>query len=93
MIAKYRTRWAGSRWARIEAVKVERETNACVWINGRRAAKANGYEHYHNTWEEAHSFLMKAAELSVTNARRQLELASSHLGNIKGMKKPQEGSL
>lgn len=83
--------------ASIEAVQVERETAAAVWIKSwtfkgagtgpeRRHNKRSTYENYFDTWDEAKAFLLDAAEQQVVNARGRLERATGHLGNVKGMK-------
>lgn len=70
----------------IEPVEIERETDKCVYIRGCRHAKLTDYYAFHDTWDEAKAYLMSKAEDSVFNARRNLERANSHLGNIKGLK-------
>ena len=39
-------------------VEIDRETKKSIWINGRRQAKTNSYENYHNTWTDAFDYLM-----------------------------------
>jgi hypothetical protein len=41
------------------------------------------------TWEEAHGWLMTRAENKLASVHRQLQVAQSELGSIKGMKKPE----
>lgn len=69
----------------IRPVEVERETGASVWINGRRHTRYGPVYQYHDTWAEAHAWLMSQAQDRVIQCRRQLELANARLGNIKGM--------
>jgi hypothetical protein len=87
---KYRTGGLGSL---IEAVEVEKETEKCVWIKykyeTRREAKGSGYRCYFDAWEAAHAYLLQKAENECAGCRRRLEEANGHLGNIKGMKKPE----
>lgn len=73
---------------RIEVTEIERETESSVWINGRRSAKHGAYENFFNTWDDAHSHLMKRAQSNVDQQRRILERLNGVLGNIKGMKRP-----
>lgn len=72
----------------IAAVKVERATADFVWIKGRRRAKLSDWRSYFPTWSEAQDHLIALAQARVARARRDLDLASSKLGNIKGMKRP-----
>ena len=85
-ITKYKT--ARFRPARIEAVEVERETVQSVWINGRKNAKRSSWDAFHDSWDEAHAYLLALAESKLKGARRDLELAQSEHGNVKGMKPP-----
>ena len=83
MTVKYRT---SDVWhAKIEEVEVERESDKCVWISGRRQAK-DGWMQYHETWQAAKDYLVRRAERSVQAARSALERENSKLGNAKGMK-------
>lgn len=84
-IIKWRTR-AG--WLEIIRVEVERETEQCVWINGRRNSKITDWECFHDSWDAAHQHLMSAAETEVAAARLRLNARVGHLGNIKGLKRP-----
>ena len=84
MITKYRTGGFGGNL--IQPVEVERETSVSVWINGNRSLKYTDFLKYWDSWEEAHDYLLKKAEREIKNARRQLEIAQSKHGNIKGMK-------
>jgi hypothetical protein len=73
----------------ITAVPVERETESSVWIKGRRQPKSSTFYCYFDTWQQAHEALIDAREKGVAMARRDLELANSYLGNVRGMKKPE----
>jgi hypothetical protein len=81
----------------IESVEVERETEQSVWVCGvwhgkkvapRRHSKRSDWDNYFDTWEEAKAFLLANAERKVAHARRELEIANSELGNVKGLKPP-----
>jgi hypothetical protein len=89
-ITKYKAERLGP--PHIEAVEVEKETEACVWIRGRRIAKRSSYERYFDTWAEAKADLMQRAEEAIAHARRSLERANGYLGNVKGMKPPAEAA-
>lgn len=93
-VIKYRTRTYSSA---IEEVEIVRETESSVFIarnSGpeRRNAKVTTYDRYHDTWADAHAYLMVRAEFAVKHARQQLESANGNLGNIKGMKPPAGGA-
>jgi len=72
----------------IEEVKVERETDSSVWVEGRRRAKKAGYCGYFDTWEEAKNSLLNKAQKDVDAARSRLQRANSKLGQVKSLKKP-----
>lgn len=96
MIIKWRT----GRQVRIDRVECSKETAQSVWISvdrygdhlatPQRASKLAQYHAYHDTWEAARDFLLKQAEAEVTQARRQLERANGKLGNVKGLRKPED---
>ncbi|MFK3738987.1 hypothetical protein [Massilia sp. TN1-12] len=91
-ITKYKTTENSSS---IQEVDVIRETASFVYLprfggGERREAKQSSWDYYHDSWEEAHAYLMKLAESHVKAARRELELANGRLGNIKGMKPPED---
>ena len=75
---------------RIEPINVDRESDACVWINGRRKNKVSTDEIIFDSWDEAKAWLLQRAEKKLNSARRQLERAQGEYGNVKGMKPPQE---
>lgn len=83
---KYMTTGYGTD--KIVPVEVDRETERCVWVGGRRRAKNSDYESYFSTWDEAHNHLLGKVQVKVDAARRRLEQLNSELGNIKGMKPP-----
>jgi hypothetical protein len=97
-ITKYK---ASAHHTRIEPVQVEKETTAAIWFKDwtfaggpgsgelRRHLKRTSYENYFDTWDEAKAFLFAEAEAAVFNARRQLERANAHLGNVKGLRQPE----
>ena len=85
---KYRT-----RFDKIEALEVERETDKQVVLpasggfRGRRENKVSDWSNWHDTWEDAHAFLVANAEREVESIRINLERAKGKLGQIKGMTK------
>ena len=88
-ITKYKTQPSSTV---IEAVEVLRETEQCVYVprgkHERREFKATRWDRYHDSWEDAHQYLMSKAERKIDDARRDLQLAQSFLGNVKGLRKP-----
>jgi hypothetical protein len=90
MSIKYRTR--GLSFPGIDAIEVERETEHCVWINGRKSNKVGSWENYHDTWEQAHAFLLAEAQAALDIARNRLQQAQDTYGNVKGMNPPKENT-
>lgn len=95
---KWMTRWS----CEIIRVEILRETDQFVWRltdtyykDGRhhskpqREKKRSSYYTYHDTWEEAHAYLVEQAENQVTAARRNLQDALSRLDTVKDMKPPE----
>jgi hypothetical protein len=90
---KYRTRDDN-----IEAHEVLRETakmmvlapgtSANQWRQERKVAKRSEWENWHDTWDEAKTFLIEDAQNEVDASRSRLERSKSRLGNIKGMVPP-----
>lgn len=82
---------------KIESVEVLRETEKMVVIacigkrKETREAKRSEWTNWHDTWVDAHEFLLAAAQQKVVRIRMQLERAKDELGNIKGMKVPLDG--
>lgn len=94
-MVKYKTDGYGKNL--IEEVEVVKETKKQLVIKQydewrkkhfeTRTAKISSYCQYHDTWEDAHAFLLGKAEKRVESARSALERAI--LDNIKGLKKPE----
>ena len=70
----------------ITSIEIDKETDKSVWINGRREAKRSEYRVYHDTWDDAKTFLLNRAESQVNSARYALNQAKGLLGNVKGLK-------
>lgn len=94
-----KTMWHAFAWFKplITRVQVSRETPKTVTVvsdgGGRRPRvrkRQTDTGGYFDTWEDAWNFLMTHAGKEVGAARRNLELANSRLGNIKGMRRPLE---
>ena len=56
----------------------------------RRVAKSSAYDCYFDSWQEAKDHLMAKAERELFAARAALQRKQDELGNIKGLKAPQE---
>ena len=97
-ITMWRTSWRGV----IQKVECSKVTPKAVWLltdiwrpdrylrEPEREARKTKHHSYHETWEEAHAYLMALANENLEKARLQLQRAQGHHGNIKGMKKPEE---
>lgn len=96
-LIKYKT---GYHESMIDTVECIRETASCVYIaksvrvmsgtrvEERREKKRAEYAQYHDSWVDAHTYLLKRAEGNVMAARQALDRANGTLGNVKGMKPP-----
>ena len=82
---KYKT-----KFNEIEAIEVLRETEKqvvrLVGKTERRESKVCDWYMWHDTWEDAHAFLIAEAENEINSLRLQLDQAKGTLGQIKGMK-------
>ena len=76
----------------IAVVEVDRETESCVWVSGRRYPKITAGVSFHDTWDGAHAHISSIAERKVEICRRNLERAKSVAGNVRGMKRPTDQS-
>ena len=84
------------RYDKIVALEIVRETEKMVVLAPLSAAnsfdrevkeaKRSDWQNWFNSWEEAHSFLVKRAERKIENCRANLERAKGVLGQIKGMR-------
>lgn len=78
----------------IREVEVVRETDHCVYILDSRGKefrqfKESQHGHIHDSWEDAHRFLITKQQEKVDSLRKQLERENGKLGQIKGIKKPE----
>ena len=89
-------RWEIKGWGedRILPVKVIKETDKTLWIERTdwhgelstdQRRKTNDF---HDTWEDAHSELLRCAKENVERQKRNLNSARSELGQIEKMTKP-----
>ena len=74
----------------INPVECSRRTATFVFHkNGRREALSGRYYSYHESWEEAHDWLMEKVRQDVAAYTSQLDLAKSRLQKVNNMKRPQ----
>lgn len=85
---KYRT-----MWDKIEAMEIVRETPKMVVLATTSAVQPERKEHkrsdwinWHDTWKDAHKFLVDQQQEKINKLRRQLERENGKLGQLKGMK-------
>lgn len=91
-------KYESNSFGRIKKVEVDRETESSVWLSvdgkevlrERRAAKRSEFRSYFDTWDDAKNHLIEMHEGKVAHARAVLKTANDRLGNIKGMKNPEE---
>jgi hypothetical protein len=87
---KYRT-----KFGKIEAVEIERETDKQIvhfankYGHSRRENKVSDWLNWHDTWDDAHKFLIEKAERSVECCRLALMSANEKLVQINGMEEPE----
>lgn len=79
-------------WLRqkVDIVECDRETDSSVFVDGKRRAKESAHECYFDSFDEAKAWLLDRAERRVQAARIALQRAQDSLGNIKGLKEPQQ---
>lgn len=96
-IVKFKT---GGYRETIERVECVRETEKSVYTlhvnyygieatEPTRNDKFSGHTQYHDSWADAHAYLLKEAEAKVAACRRSLESANDKLDIIKRMKPPE----
>jgi hypothetical protein len=79
-------------WPSIISVVVERATDKCVWVKGRRHPRISSYESYYPTWGAAYQDLVRLQTEKVNGYRNQFQVAERKLADLKGMKKPEEST-
>jgi hypothetical protein len=76
----------------IEQIEVTRETEKCYYIPPRRGTgreiKNLKDRDYHNSWEDAHSYLLTRAISKVESSRLQLSYEENKLVEVQNMQKP-----
>ena len=74
----------------ITPVTVESETDLHVVVKGRTRKKRSGYEQFSDSWDQAKSVLLEAANYAKEIAERDLRLATKHFAEIEAMQNPEE---
>lgn len=70
----------------IKKVEIERETEASVWIKGRRQVKSSGYHSFFNTFEEAKAHLLEEAQAKCNAAKKNYERQQKLVESIRNLK-------
>jgi len=80
---KYRT-----QWQEIKAIEVAGETpTQIITQHGRRERKRSDWTNWHDSWEDAHAFLIDGANKKVTELAEELAAEKEQLEKIKAMQK------
>lgn len=83
---KYKTTGHIAPHPKIKAVKIDRETEKCIWVNGHRVAKISEWECFFDTWQDAHSHILGRTQELVESARFRFDKYKGLLVDIKEMK-------
>jgi len=76
----------------ITVLKIQNETETFLWVDERLYRKQSEVMQFHDTWEEAHKYLIQNAERSVIDLENSLDAAIAKLERINNLK-PLESSL
>jgi hypothetical protein len=68
---------------KVNAVKIERESESSVWIDGRRKSKQNSF---FGSFDEAKSYLVSKAKDEVMFSKQRLNSAENNLKNEENLK-------
>lgn len=86
---KYKT----SSWAaRIDPIKVEKETADFVWVNGGRCKKLTQDEGYYDTWALARDAMLASAQNALDLAELGVRTATKKLEEIRNLTPPKAGA-
>jgi len=83
---KYRT-----RYERIEAIEVLRETEKQVVLSGkmeRRENKRSDWSNWHDTFDDARNFLIDLSEKEIKTLQSRIDGENLRLSRIKAMTQP-----
>ena len=76
---KYKT---GGWQVKIKEVEVDKETEKCVWIRGRRNSKLSSYESYFDSFSDAKVFLINRKERRISKLQSSLDIVKKELAEI-----------
>lgn len=74
-----------ARFSSIWLVEVEKESESCVWIRGRKRLKTSSYESYFDTFEDAKASIVSECNAQVERYKKQLHAAKSALGSAEAL--------
>jgi len=95
MITKYKTNYSKDEIIKVDVI---RETEKCVFLessslSGRiaeqRESKVSSYTRYHDTWGDAHSYLLGCANSLVSSKESQFKAAKDKLAKVESLKAQQ----
>ena len=84
----------------ITPIEVERSTKHTVWINQHdwftgkvsmeQFRKKSDYKNFHDTWEQAHTYLKKKHQKNLHNLKKKLDEEVVLLTKISAMRPPED---
>ena len=70
----------------VKEIEVERETEHSVWIKGNRSAKWSDWRQYHDTYEQALTYLDCMYTKKLTRAENNLDTAKNEYAAVQELK-------
>ena len=85
---KYLTNWEGDNIQQVEIFREEDDHVVIKQKDGteRIKGKRTGWDSYHNTWKEAHEFILKKAIINVCKDRDEFQKSMLKLGSVGRLK-------
>jgi len=74
---------------KIVKVEVDRETESSVWIKGRRTKKKSDFMTFHDSWKDAHCWLLSRAQSKLKYILIRYEERLSDVNAIEKMTEPE----
>lgn len=74
-----------SYWNDIRTVEVERETEKCVWVKGRRQHRRSRYDNYFDTYDQARQFLIDEAQTRLAQAEQKVAQRRALLETVQAL--------
>jgi hypothetical protein len=69
----------------LSLVAIEKETDKCVWVNGRRENKRSDLAAYFDEFEDARQFILRRAGRILDRTARDYEQAQSEQNKFENM--------